>query len=119
MQTTAQYLGSLDEAMEIFQKQFGVSDEMMEKMSEGIENLIQADPTRHTPGLEGKTWVRVKGDAAFSARNRMMAAIQASTEGDFDSAIAHLRRTVELQPQSAEYHFHLGANLGKKGLVTV
>jgi len=117
LQTTAQYLGSLDEAMEKFQKQFGVSDEMMEKMSKGIEKLVQADPTRHTPGLEGKTWIRVKGDAVFSARNRMAAAIQASTEGDFDSSITHLRRAVELQPQSAEYHFHLGANLGKRGLI--
>lgn len=115
LQTTAQYLGSIDEAMEKFQKQFGVSDEMMEKMSEGIETLGQADPTRHTPVLDGKPWIRLKGNAAFSARNRMMQAIQASTEGDFDSAITHLRRAVELQPQSAEYHFHLGANLGNKG----
>lgn len=117
LQTTAQYLGSLDEAMEKFQKQFGISDEMMEKMSEGIGKLVQADPTRPTPGLEGKTRVRIKGDAVFSARNRMTAAMQASTEGDFDSAITHLRRATELQPQSAEYHFHLGANLGKKGLI--
>jgi tetratricopeptide (TPR) repeat protein len=116
LQTTAQYLGSLDQAMEKFQKQYGVSDEIIKKMSKGIEKLVQADPTGHTPGLEGKTWIRIKGDAAFSARNRMTAAIQASTEGDFDSAIEHLRRTIELQPQSAEYHFHLGANLGKKGL---
>jgi len=103
--------------MEVFQKQFGVSDKMMKKMSEGIGKLVQADPTRRTPGLEGKNWVRIKGDAAFSARNRMTQAIQASAEGDFDSAITHLRRAVELQPQSAEYHFHLGATLGKKGLI--
>jgi tetratricopeptide (TPR) repeat protein/ribosomal protein S16 len=117
LQTTAQYLGSIDEAMEKFQKQFGVSDEMMEKMAEGIGKLVQSDPTRSSPIQPGQTRIRIKGDAAFSARNRMTQAIQASAEGDFDSAITHLRRAVELQPQSPEYHFHLGANLGKRGLI--
>ncbi len=117
LQKTAQYLGSLDEAIKLFQKQFGIPDETMKKMSEGIEKLVQSDTTRHIPGLEGETWIRVKGDSAFSARNRMTAAIQASSEGNIDSAINHLRRAIELQPQNAEYHFHLGANLGKRGFI--
>ncbi len=43
---------------------------------------------------------------------------QAKSEGDLDTAILHVRRAVELQSESAEYHFHLGATLGIAGEVT-
>ena len=40
---------------------------------------------------------------------------QAKSEGDLETAILHVSRAVELQPESAEYHFHLGATLGMAG----
>jgi len=77
---------------------------------------LQGDPTRlSSANLEGKTVIRVKGDAAFSARNRIIQAMQARVEGDNDTAIIHFRRAIELQPMNAEYHFQLGATLGQAG----
>lgn len=115
LQHTAQILGSLDEAKAQFKKEFNVSDEIAEKISKELERSAQADPIRSTPGTEGLTRIRVRGDAKFSARNRSTQALQAKAEGELESAITHLHRAIELQPQNAEYHFFLGAYLGEKG----
>ncbi len=36
---------------------------------------------------------------------------------NLETALIHIRRAVELQPENAEYHFHLGALLGMVGEV--
>ena len=83
---------------------------------------VQADRTRlhitDPSELENAKFVRIKGDAKFSAGNRMTQYAQARSEGDLATAIIQFRRAVDLQPESAEYHFHLGATLGMAGEVT-
>ncbi|MCY4438253.1 MAG: tetratricopeptide repeat protein [Chloroflexi bacterium] len=115
----AQHLGGLDEALRRIHDEYGIPIETIKGQMDKVLHDVQADLTR--PGvtdqseLEGMTLVRVKGDARFSARNRMTQFAQARSEGDLETAILHVRRAVELQPENAEYHFHLGANLGMVG----
>ena len=117
----AQHLGRLDKAMQLAHEEYGIPVETAEKLMDKVLRDVQSDLTR--PGrtdpseLEGKMVVRVKGDAKYSARNRMIQFSQAISERDFETAILHVRRAVELQPESAEYHFHLGATLGIAGEV--
>lgn len=117
----AQHLRGLDEAIERIHEEYGIPRETTQEQLDEILRNVQADLTR--PGLtdptelENMTVVRVKGDAKFSARNRMTQFAQARSKGDLETAILHVRRAVELQPENAEYHFHLGANLGMVGKV--
>ena len=114
----AQHLGGLDKAMQIFNDEFGIPVETAEQLLEKVLRDVQADPTQLEPSeLEDRTVVRVKGDAKFSARNRIMQYAQARSEGDLETALTHIRRAVELQPESAEYHFQLGGTLGVMGKV--
>lgn len=117
----AQHLGRLDEAIQRAHDEYGIPIEAMREQMDKMLRGIQADSTRlgitDPSELEGMTFVRVKGDAKFSARNRMTQFAQARSEGDLETAILHVRRAVELQPENAEYHFHLGANLGMVGKV--
>ena len=62
-------------------------------------------------------YYRVSGDAQFSAANRLIQFEQARALGDYRTALTHIRRAVELQPQNAQYHFLLGATLGMVGEV--
>ena len=115
----AQHLGGLDKATQVIHEEYGIPLEAVKGQMDKMLHDVQADFTR--PGinapseLEGMKSVRFKGDARFSARNRMIQFAQARSEGDLETAILHVRRAVELQPENAEYHFQLGANLGKVG----
>ena len=116
-----QHLGELDKVVKLVRDEFGIPKEDAESLLDEVLRDVQADPTRLTltdpSELDGMTIVRVKGDAKFSARNRMVQYAQAKSEGDLDTAILHVRRAVELQPENGEYHFHLGATLGMAGEV--
>ncbi len=116
-----QHLRELDQVVKLVRDEFGIPEEDAESLLEEVLRDVQADPTlpplTDPSELDGMTAVRVKGDAKFSARNRMIQYAQAKSEGDLDTAILHVRRAVELQPESAEYHFHLGATLGMAGEV--
>ena len=115
----SQHLGGLDKAAQLVRDEYGVSEEETQSLLEHALRNVQADPTRlHVTDpseLEKMTVVRIKGDAKYSARNRMIQYAQAKSEGDLETAILHVARAVELQPESAEYHFHLGATLGMAG----
>ena len=117
----AQHLGRLDEVKELLHEEYGIPVEEAEELMNGLLRDVQADLTR--PAVtdpsesQGRSFIRVKGDAKFSARNRIIQYSQARSEGDLETALVHVRRAVELQPESAEYHFHLGATLGMMGEV--
>ena len=115
----AQHLGGLDQAIQLAHDEYGIPIETAEGLIDRVLRDAQADLTRldiRGPSeLEGKTFFRIKGDAKFSAKNRMIQYAQAKSEGDLETAIHHVRRAVELQPESAMYHFHLGATLGMAG----
>ena len=117
----AQHLGGLDKAIQLIHDEYGIPVKTAEELMDKVLQDVQADSTRPVIAapteLEGHTFVRVKGDAKFSARNRIIQYAQARSEGDFDTAILHVRRAVELQPESAQYHFYLGATLGMMGEV--
>ena len=116
-----QHLGGLDQVLKLVHDEFGIPEEDAESLLDQVLRDVQADPTRPTvtdpSELDGMTVVRIKGDAKYSARNRMIQYAQAKSEGDLDTAILHVRRAVELQRENAEYHFHLGATLGMAGQV--
>lgn len=117
----AQHLGGLDQAIQTLHEEYGIPIEVAKGQMDQVLRGLQADQTRldiRDPSeLEGKTLFRVKGDAKFSAGNRMIQYAQAKSEGDLETAILHVRRAVELQPESAMCHFHLGAALGMAGEV--
>ena len=117
-----QHLGGLDQVVQLVHDEFGIPEEVAESLLDRVLRDVQADPTRlniaDPSELEGTTVVRIKGDAKYSARNRMIQYAQAKSEGDLDTAILHIKRAVELQPENAEYHFHLGATLGTAGEFT-
>ena len=118
LQLDAQYLGSFDQGVTWAQEKLGVSNTLAKRLMEEVVHSLQGDQTRMSlDDLKGKTVIRVKGDAEFSARNRIIQAMQARAEGDNDTAIIHFRRAVELQPMNTEYHFQLGATLGQIGQV--
>ena len=115
-----QNIGSMEEAAQVAQDRFSLSrEEAQSLVEEAVQSLI-ADPTRfqspNLSDLEKMNFIRVKGDAKYSAGNRMIQYSQAKSEGDLEPALIHIRRAVELQPESAEYHFHLGATLGMAGI---
>ena len=117
-----QCLGGLEEAARKANEEYGIPLDFFESNIDNILRDIQSDPTRphftDPSKLDELNFVRVKGDAKFSAGNRMLQYGQARSEGDFQAAITHVRRAVELQPENAFYHFHLGATLGIVGEVT-
>jgi len=118
LQLDAQYLGSLEEGVKLAQEKFEISDTLANELKKELISSLQGIQI-HKPidNLEGKTVVRIKGDAEFSARNRIIQAMQARAEGDNETAIMHFRRAVELQPMNAEYHFQLGATLGQNSQI--
>ena len=116
-----QTLGGLDQAAELVFKEYGIPKESFESAEDDTLRWIQSDPTSShifdPSEWKDKTVVRIKGDAKYSARNRMIQYGQASSEGDLESALSHVRRATNLQPENAFYHFHLGATLGLAGKV--
>lgn len=117
LQLDAQYIGSFEEDVERAQEKFGISKSMAQSIVEKSIKNLQGDLRLSSVDLEGKTVIRIKGDAKFSAGNRIIQAMHARAEGDFDTALVHFRRAVELQPLNAEYHFQLGATLGQAGKI--
>lgn len=117
----AQHLGGIKKAIQLLSDEYAIPAEKAEQLIEETLREIQADVTRPATTdpseLEGRTIVRVKGDAKYSARNRIIQYTQARSEGDLETALMHIRRAVELQPESAEYHFQLGGTLGMMGKV--
>lgn len=117
----AKYLGGIDEAAQRAHEEFGIPMEEVEGLLDEVLRSAQTDLT--DPGFieasesEGMNVIRVKGDAEFSARNRVIQYNQAKSEGDLETALVHIRRAVELQRENADYHFELGATLGMAGEV--
>jgi len=117
LQHLAQQLGSMDEAKRLAQEEYGIPSELIDQISEQVERMVPVDLTDVPTDLEGKPAILIKGDAKFSARNRMIQFAQTRADGDVDTAIAHVRRAVQLQPENAAYHFFLGGVLGEAGHV--
>ena len=116
-----QHLGGLDQVVELAQEQYGISMEDSMSLLDRVLRDVQADPTMANVAtaaeLEDMTVLRIKGDARYSAGNRMIQYEQARSEGNLCTAILHVRRAVQLQPENADYHFHLGATLGMAGKI--
>ena len=115
-------LGGLDQGLKILQEEYGVPQEVSESLMDEVLRKMPADPTIpewiDPAELEKLSFVRVKGDAVYSARNRITQYQWAMEKRDFPTAIRHIRRAVKLQPENALYHFELGATLGMAGEVS-
>ncbi len=109
----AQSLGGHDEVVRQVSQEYGIPEEAAREILNAALRDVPADPTRLPPQSEGATLFRIKGDAKYSARNRMIQFAQARSEGDLPTALIHVRRAVELQPENPDYHFQLGGTLGK------
>ncbi len=104
--------------VELVARENNVTEQEAAEALEVAKQIVQIDPTLPPPDhLLDRNWVRIKGDAVYSARNRITQAEWAMTKGDFETAIVHLRRAVELQEQNADYHFKLGAALAPAGMI--
>ena len=113
-----QYLQSYPELAKTVKQNFPVSDKEAQLIVDKTMEMVQGD-LKISPAQgdrEGFVY-RVKGDAKFSARNRMIQARYAISKDDAATALLHLWRAVELQPLNAEYHFQLGTELGKIGRI--
>ena len=112
-------LGGIDQGLKILQEEYDVPPDVAGNLVDKVMREIPADPTipEWIPHdvLEEMNFVRVKGDAAYSARNRITQYGWARAKGDLDTALRHIKRAVELQPENALYHFELGATLGTAG----
>lgn len=115
---TSQYLSAYEEGVQWAKTHLPLTIEEADEIVRKSLNWIQGDNTKALDQAirEGRA-IRIKGDAKFSANNRMIQAMRAKANGDNETAILHLRRAVELQPLNADYHFHLGATLGQTGKV--
>ena len=111
----AQHLGGRDEVARRMGEEYGITEEEAREMLDAALLDLPADPTRPSSESEGSIFIRLKGDAKYSARNRMIQFAQARSEGDLITALTHVRRAVELQPENADYHFQLGGTLGMTG----
>ena len=96
---------------------YGIPEEFTESVIDDELRWLQAGPAISRPFPPGAHVYRVKGDAKYSAGNRLLQYEQAKALGDFDTALVHIRRAVELQPENATYHFLLGGALAKVGEV--
>ena len=115
-------LGGTEQILQMVQSEYGIPQGIAADLLDEVFRQMPADPTvpERVPHdvLEDMNFVRVKGDAAYSARNRMTQYEWARAKGDLETAIHHVRRAVELQPENALYHFELGATLGTAGEVS-
>ena len=93
----------------------GIPEEFTESHMDETLRWLQAGPAIPRPFPPDAQVYRIKGDAKFSAGNRLLQYEQAMTLGDIESALVHIRRAVELQPEDAKYHFLLGAALAAAG----
>ena len=117
----AKYLGGLDEVAKRAHEEYGIP---MEDVGELLDEVLQAAQTDLTrldfadeSELENANLIRVKGNAEFSANNRMIQYAQARAENDLETALVHIRRAAALQPENARYHFELGGTLVMAGKV--
>ena len=94
-----------------------IPEELTESWMEEALRSMQAGPAIPRPFRPDANLLRIKGDAEFSARNRLIQFEQAMAFGDVDTALIHIRRAVELQPESSQYHFLLGAALAEAGKI--
>ena len=115
-------LGGTDQVLQSLQTEYGIPAGIAADLLDEAFRQIPADPTipEWIPHdvLEDMHYVRLKGDAAYSARNRMTQYEWSRAKGDLETAIHHVRRAVELQPENALSHFELGATLGTAGEVS-
>ena len=115
-------LGGIDQGLQLLQEEYGIPQEVAGDIMDQALRKIPADPTIpewiDPVALERMNFVRVKGDAAYSARNRITQYQWARAKGDLETAIRHVRRAVQLQPENAQYHFELGATLGTAGEIS-
>ena len=94
---------------------YGIPEELTESWMDDTLRSIQAGPAIPRPFRPDANFLRIKGDAEFSAGNRLIQYEQAMAFGDVDTALVHIKRAVELQPDNAQYHFLLGAALAAAG----
>jgi hypothetical protein len=113
-----QSLSSYEESVQWAKTHLPLTAEEALKFAKESVNWLQGEDSKGiAQGIQAGRTIRIKGDAKFSAGNRMIQAMQAKAFGDNETAILHLRRAVELQPNNADSHFHLGAKLGQVGKV--
>lgn len=108
----AKAIASLKHAPEELPLQLNISEERAKQLALGVEVMFFRMSNFDQP-TTGMSTMLVKGDAFTSAMNRVIQADRATSIGDRSSAIHHYRRAVKLQPQNAELHFSLGAQLGQ------
>ena len=117
----AKYLGGLDEVAKRAHEEYGIPKKDIGELLDKALQTVQTDLTRldfaDESELKGANLIGVKGNAEFSANNRMIQYAQARAENDLDTALVHIRRAVALQPENARYRFELGATLGMAGKV--
>ena len=97
--------------------QYGIPEELTESWMDDMLRSMQAGPAIPRPFRPDANLLRIKGDAEFSAGNRLIQYEQAMAFGDVDTALVHIRRAVELQPENSQYHFLLGAALAAAGKI--
>lgn len=105
-------IGSKDAAARHLAEQCHLGlDQANEILTESIKAMMKMD------GLKGPEKYRysyvLKGDDAFKAMNRVAQAELAWSFGDRATALDHMQRAVDLQPNNASYRRGMGAWLGE------
>lgn len=90
---------------EYVEKPFRVGD-----MMEAIERARSAADSTHGQG-------EAEDSVSADAERALHDGIAAFKAGDIETAIAHLKQGVEIDPLAYRLHFHLGLVLGKRGRV--
>ena len=96
-------------------EQYGIPEEFAESVMDDTLRWLQAGPAIRRPFPPDAHVYRIKGDARYSAGNRLLQYEQAMALGDIETALVHIRRAVELQPEDSKYHFLLADALAKSG----
>lgn len=80
-----QHLGGLDQVVKLVNEEIGIAQEVLELLMDRVLRGVQADATRPNisdpSDLEGMTVLSIKGNAKYSARNRMIQYAQTKSEG--------------------------------------
>ena len=108
-------LSNTGSVAKLIRDRYGIPEEVTEAGMDDTLCSIQAGPAIPRPLRPDAKLVRIKGDAEFSAANRLIQYEQSMALGDVETALVHMRRAVELQPENARHHLLLGAALAEAG----
>ena len=108
-------LSDTDKAAKLARQRHGIPEEFAESIMDDVLRSVQSAPSMSGPLSPDAEVYRVSGDARFSAANRLLQYEEATALGDVNTALVHIRRAVELQPENSMYHFLLGTALASVG----